>query len=67
MARAMWKGQLQLGKQQLGVKLYSAVEDRTVHFHLLHCERSTPRSSSTSFARTPARMSPRTTCARPSR
>lgn len=36
MARAIWKGVLQLGKQELGVKLYSAVEDRTVHFQLLH-------------------------------
>ena len=36
MARAIWKGELTLGKQQLGVKFYSAVEDRTVHFHLLH-------------------------------
>ena len=36
MARAMWKGQLHLGDQQLDVKLYSAVEDRTIRFHLLH-------------------------------
>ena len=36
MARAMWKGQLNLGKQRVGIKLYSAVEDRTVHFRLLH-------------------------------
>lgn len=42
MARAMWKGELQLGKQQLGVKLYSAVEDRTVHFHLLHTKDRAP-------------------------
>jgi DNA end-binding protein Ku len=32
----MWKGHLQLGGQQLDVKLYSAVEDRTIRFHLLH-------------------------------
>jgi DNA end-binding protein Ku len=36
MARAMWKGNLQVGKQELAVKLYSAIEDRTVRFHLLH-------------------------------
>ncbi len=36
MARAMWKGTLELGKHELDVKLYSAIEDRTVHFHLLH-------------------------------
>ena len=36
MARAIWKGELQIGKQQVGVKLYSAIEDRSVHFHLLH-------------------------------
>jgi DNA end-binding protein Ku len=35
-ARAIWKGNLQLGKQELAVKLYSAIEDRTVRFHLLH-------------------------------
>jgi DNA end-binding protein Ku len=32
----MWKGNLQVGKQELAVKLYSAIEDRTVRFHLLH-------------------------------
>lgn len=42
MARAIWKGELQLGKQQLGVKLYSAVEDRTIHFHLLHKKDNAP-------------------------
>lgn len=35
-ARAIWKGSLQIGKQPVGVKLYSAIEDRRVHFHLLH-------------------------------
>lgn len=34
-ARAIWKGSLELGKGGIPVKLYSAVEDRTVHFHLL--------------------------------
>jgi DNA end-binding protein Ku len=42
MARAIWKGQLQVGKQHVGVKLYSAVEDRTVHFHLLHSKDRAP-------------------------
>lgn len=42
MARAIWKGQLQLGSQQVGVKLYSAVEDRTVRFHLLHAKDRAP-------------------------
>jgi DNA end-binding protein Ku len=41
-ARAIWKGQLQLGKQEVAVKLYSAVEDRTVHFHLLHAKDRAP-------------------------
>jgi DNA end-binding protein Ku len=36
MARAIWKGELQLGKQSVGVKFYSAIEDRSIHFHLLH-------------------------------
>lgn len=35
-ARAIWKGELMLGKHKVAVKLYSAVEDRTIHFHLLH-------------------------------
>ena len=35
-ARAIWKGALQLGKQPIGVKFYSAIEDRSIHFHLLH-------------------------------
>ena len=35
-ARAMWKGVLALPGLRLPVKLYAAVEDRTVHFHLLH-------------------------------
>lgn len=35
-ARAIWKGELQLGKHRVGVKFYSAIEDRSVHFHLLH-------------------------------
>jgi DNA end-binding protein Ku len=34
-ARAIWKGSIELGRTQLPVKLYSAVEDHTVHFHLL--------------------------------
>ena len=36
MPRAIWKGELQIGKQPVGVKLYSAIEDRSVHFRLLH-------------------------------
>ena len=35
-ARAIWKGQIPLGRQHVGVKFYSAIEDRSVHFHLLH-------------------------------
>jgi DNA end-binding protein Ku len=34
--RATWKGEIQLGRRTLGVKLYAAVEDAHVHFHLLH-------------------------------
>lgn len=36
MARAMWRGSIKLGKRSIGVKLYSAVEDHQLHFHLLH-------------------------------
>jgi DNA end-binding protein Ku len=38
----MWKGRLRLDSQHLDVKLYSAVEDRTVHFHLLHAKDRAP-------------------------
>jgi len=34
-ARAIWKGTLEVGRSPIPVKLYSAVEDRSVHFHLL--------------------------------
>jgi DNA end-binding protein Ku len=34
-ARAMWKASLQLGSQQVPVKLYAALQDRGVHFRLL--------------------------------
>lgn len=33
--RAIWKGQLKIGTTKLPVKLYSAVVDRTVRFHIL--------------------------------
>ena len=34
-ARAIWKGNLKLNSTKLPVKLYSAVQDRTVRFHIL--------------------------------
>lgn len=34
--RAIWKGTIHIDKLSVPVKLYSAVEDRTVHFRLLH-------------------------------
>jgi DNA end-binding protein Ku len=34
-ARAIWKGELKLGTVRVPVKLYSAVEDQTVRFHVL--------------------------------
>jgi len=42
MARAIWKGNLLLGSEQVPVKMYSAVEDRTVHFRLLHAKDLAP-------------------------
>jgi DNA end-binding protein Ku len=36
--RAIWKGTLQLGSMALPLKLYSAVQDRSVHFHLLDAD-----------------------------
>jgi len=41
-ARAMWKGVLAIADERLAVKLYSAVQDRTVHFRLLHDEDQVP-------------------------
>lgn len=35
-ARAMWKGALTMPGVRLPIKLYAAVQDRKVHFHLLH-------------------------------
>jgi DNA end-binding protein Ku len=43
MARAMWKASLRAGNQELlPVKLYSAVEDRAIHFRLLHAKDHVP-------------------------
>jgi DNA end-binding protein Ku len=35
-ARAIWKGRIRFGEVDVPVKLYSAVQDRGVHFRLLH-------------------------------
>lgn len=32
----MWNGNLRVGKSSVAVKLYAAIQDETVHFHLLH-------------------------------
>jgi DNA end-binding protein Ku len=42
MARAIWKGVLNVGEEQVPVKVYSAVEDTTVHFRLLHVRDRAP-------------------------
>src|ERR1700752_547138 len=34
-ARAIWKGELKLPSTKVPVKLYSALQDRTVRFHIL--------------------------------
>lgn len=39
-ARAIWKGELKLGTTRIPVKLYSAVSDRTVRFHVLDDKRA---------------------------
>lgn len=41
-ARAIWKGHLALGEYRAPVKMYAAVEPRTVHFRLLHAEDLAP-------------------------
>ena len=35
-ARSMWQGMLTVQKHKIAIKLYAALEDRQVHFHLLH-------------------------------
>jgi len=35
-ARAMWKGSIKVGRTELPVKLFAAVQDHDVHFRLLH-------------------------------
>ena len=42
MARAIWKGNLVLGKHEVPVKFYSGLEDRKIHFHLLHAKDQAP-------------------------
>ena len=37
-ARAIWQGNLLVQKHKIAVKLYSAVSDRQIHFHLLHAK-----------------------------
>src|SRR5215212_6009469 len=34
-ARAIWKGELKVGSAGVPVKLFAAVQDRDVHFHVL--------------------------------
>lgn len=41
-ARAIWKGRLLLGELEVPVKMYSAVQDRKVHFRLLDKESLAP-------------------------
>lgn len=41
-ARAIWKGRIQFGGEDVPVKLYSAVEDRSVRFRLLDAKRKEP-------------------------
>lgn len=41
-ARAIWKGVLKIGIHKLPVKLYSAVQERRVHFHILDTSRKQP-------------------------
>jgi DNA end-binding protein Ku len=41
-ARAIWKAIMRLGEQRVPVKLYSGIEDQTVHFRLLHEPDSAP-------------------------
>ncbi len=40
--RAIWKGDLVIGRSHVPVKVYGAVEDRKVHFTLLHAKDQAP-------------------------
>jgi len=40
--RAIWKGIIRIGNSSIPVKLYSAVEEKSVHFRLLHAKDKTP-------------------------
>lgn len=40
--RAMWKASLELGKLHIPVKLYGGVEERKIHFRLLHAKDRVP-------------------------
>ena len=40
-ARAIWKGDLKLNSTKVPVKLYSAVQDQTVRFHILDVKTKT--------------------------
>lgn len=42
MARAIWKGRITFGDIDVPVKLYSAVQDRSIHFRLLDAKRHEP-------------------------
>ena len=41
-ARAIWKGVLKIGSDKIPVKLYSALQDRSVHFHILDARTMQP-------------------------
>jgi len=41
-ARALWKGVVRFGEVRVPVKLYAAVEDRRLHFRLLHAADRAP-------------------------
>lgn len=51
-ARAIWKGAIQLGESSIPVKLYAAVEEKGVHFRLLHAKDQTPVSQEMVYGET---------------
>lgn len=51
-ARAIWKGIMQLGDTSIPVKLYSAVEEKGVHFRLLHAGDHSPVSQEMVYGET---------------
>lgn len=57
-ARAIWKGVIKLGESSVPVKIYPAVEEKSIHFRLLHAPDQVPVSQEMFNAETNAVVEP---------